>query len=104
MISPVFRGDSGTSAATGGDGGATGAAPVGAAGRATLGAGVGGVGLTARSGGGDVDGAAPAVVEVVEAMLSTIPQWTQNFAPGWFSLPQAAHFMTVPPPASARQD
>jgi hypothetical protein len=96
MISPVLR--AGAWAGTA-DGGATGGVA-----RATPGAGAGATGLTARSGGGDVAAAADATLAVVDAACSTIPQWTQNLAPGWFSLPQAAHFMTVPPPASALQD
>ena len=90
MISPVLRGDSGAAMEAG-------AGPVAAAGRATLGAGVGCAGAAGRGGGADaaVDAAlaGAAVHAGADAAPSTIPQWTQNFALGWFSLPHAVHFI-----------
>jgi len=90
MISPVLRGDSGAAVGAG-------AGPLAAAGRATLGAGVGCAGAAGRGGGADaaVDAAlaGAAVHAGADAAPSTIPQWTQNFALGWFSLPHAVHFI-----------
>ena len=91
MISPVLRGDSGAEVGT------IGVGPLAAAGRATLGAGVGCAGAAGRGGGADAAGGAAlagaAVHAGADAATSTIPQWTQNFAPGWFSLPHAVHFI-----------
>ena len=91
MISPVLRGDSGAAVET------AGAGPLAAAGRATLGAGVGCAGSAGRGGGAgaavDAALAGAAVHAGADAAPSTIPQWTQNFALGWFSLPHAVHFI-----------
>jgi hypothetical protein len=91
-----LRGDSCAAAAAAGAG-AAGAGPLAAAGRATLGAGFGCAGAAGRGEGADaaVDAAlaGAAVHAGADAAPSTIPQWTQNFAPGWFSLPHAVHFI-----------
>jgi hypothetical protein len=95
IISPALRGDSGAAAAATAAG-AAGAGPIAAAARATLGAGVGvGCAGAAGRGGGAVavEPAGAAVHAGEDAVPSTIPQWTQNFAPGWFSLPHAGHFI-----------
>lgn len=42
-----------------------------------------------------IDGAVAGVG--AETGLNSTPQWTQNFAVGWFSLPQAVHFIDGPP-------
>src|SRR6266545_1439796 len=95
IISPVLRVDS-RAAAAATAAGAAGAGPIAAAGRAMLGAGVGvGCADAAGRGAGAVADAGPTggVHAGVDAVPSTIPQWTQNFAPGWFSLPHAGHFI-----------
>jgi hypothetical protein len=98
IISPDLRDASGAAAAVP-EAGAAGAIPLVAAARATLGAGVGAgcAGAAGRGGGADAAaGAALAGAAVhagADAMTNTIPQWTQNFAPGWFSLPHAVHFI-----------
>src|SRR5512132_1075944 len=96
MIRPVLGDDSGASTAATGAGAAGGSQLVAAA-RATLGAAVAaGCAGAAGRGRGAAAGAALAGAAVhagVDAATSTIPQWTQNFAPGWFSLPHAVHFI-----------
>ena len=94
IINPALGVDSGSAAATTAAG-AAGAGPAAAAGRATLGAGVGVgcKGAAGRGGGADAEPAGAAVHAGADAVPSTIPQWTQNFAPGWFSLPHAGHFI-----------
>jgi hypothetical protein len=101
MISPDLRGDSGGAAAA--PVGTAGARAVAAAARATLGAGAG-AGCAGAAGRGE--GAAVAAGAALEgtgvhagadAVTNTIPQWTQNFAPGWFSLPHAVHFIDFLP-------
>jgi hypothetical protein len=94
IIKPALGVDSGAAAAAA-VAGAAGAGPVAAPGRATLGAGVG-VGCTGAAGRGagvDAEPAGAAVHAGADAVPSTIPQWTQNFAAGWFSLPHAGHFI-----------
>jgi hypothetical protein len=96
MISAVLGDDSGASAAPMGAN-AAGGSPLAVAARATLGAGVGAGDAGAAGRGGSVAaGAALAGTAVhagADAATSTIPQWTQNFAPDWFSLPHAVHFI-----------
>lgn len=93
---PDLRDASGDAAM--GSAGAAGAGPLAAAGPATLGVGdgIGCAGATGRGAGADAAGGALAGAGVhagADAASSTMPQWTQNFAPGWFSLPHAVHFI-----------
>src|SRR5271169_3920643 len=80
---------------------ATGAAGATAAGRGTLGAGCAGVGARGGAGGGAAAAAGRALAVAAaggaEMAFSTTPQCTQNFAPGWFSFPQAMHFIDSSP-------
>jgi hypothetical protein len=88
MISPALREESDAAAG----------ALVGA-GRGALGAGaevgVGGLGAAGRIRVADAAASAAlaGAAAGADAALSTTPQCTQNFAPGWFSFPQAAHFI-----------
>ena len=94
IIRPALRVDSGAgTAATAVV--AAGGGPAAIAGRATLGAGVGGgcAGAAGRGEGAVAEVAGVAVHGGADTVPSTIPQWTQNFAPGWFSLPHAGHFI-----------
>jgi hypothetical protein len=89
-ISPSLL-EEGAAAAVAGAGAAT------VAGRGTLGAGCAGVGVRGGGGGGAAAAAgrafAGAAAGGAETAFSTTPQCTQNFAPGWFSFPQAMHFI-----------
>jgi hypothetical protein len=79
MVSAVLRDDSGApSAAAVPD--AEGVALGGVAARTIVCDGV--AGRTARSGIGDAGAAALVAAALDDAALSTMPQWTQNFAPG----------------------
>jgi hypothetical protein len=93
IINPALRVASGAAAAASAAG--AGAGPVAATGRATLGAGVGVgcAGTAGRGAGADAEPAGAAVHAGADAVPSTIPQWTQNFAAAWFSLPHAGHFI-----------
>ena len=93
---PDLRDASGDASAV--SGGVAGAEPLAAAGRATLGVGdgIGCAGAAGRGAGADAAGGALAGAGVhagADAVTNTMPQWTQNFAPGWFSLPHAEHFI-----------
>jgi hypothetical protein len=93
---PDLRGASGDAGA--GSAATAGAGALAAAGRATLGVGggVGCAGAAGRDTGADAAGGALVGAGVhagADAVTNTMPQWTQNFAPGWFSLPHAEHFI-----------
>jgi hypothetical protein len=99
MIGPDLRDDCAAEAAGVAAAGAAGAdatdgATAAGAGRgAAAGAGGGAAGAAGRGAGAGGGVGAGAAAEGAVAAARTTPQWTQNFAPGWFSLPQAAHFI-----------
>jgi len=93
IIRPALRVDSGAGAAAMVAGAAGGAAAKTGRGMAGAGVGTGCTGAAGRGADPVAELAGVAVHAGADAVPKTIPQWTQNFAPGWFSLPHAGHFI-----------